>query len=165
MFNFDLHPWEWFGGSSISFITLGLVAVWYWNRQETKAKNTVTNTDPPIKIPDVIVTIQQYLDGTTTTKATNAYGVPIAETGKHHIINTVFKNAGYEYVHTYTFEPQEDTTTLEPVEVVVGKTADEEVKKGLPYTPDQYVAKMQGKDLDELNELNEPFEPHPQVKV
>jgi hypothetical protein len=156
MFGYDLHWIEWACGS----ISTALFAVWIWKRQEDKKPKKIVNTDPPLKVPDVIVTIQQYLDGTTKIQATNAYSVAIVETGKNHVIDTVLKEAGYQHIQQYKIEPPQATleasTTLEPVAVEVEQSEE----KKLPYEPNEYVAKMQGKALDKLNE---PFEPHPEI--
>jgi hypothetical protein len=156
MFNYDIHWIEWACGS----ISTALFAVWIWRWQEGRKPKKIINTDPPLKVPDVIVTISKYLDNSIKIHATNAYGVAVVETGKNHVIDTVFKDAGYQHIQQYRIEPPQATleasTTLEPVEVAV----EEAPKKELPYEPNEYVAKMQGKALDRLNE---PFEPHPEI--
>lgn len=159
MFGYDLHWIEWACGS----ISTALFAVWIWKHQEDKKPKRIINTDPPLKVPDVIVTIHQYLDGMTSIKATTAHNVPLSETGKHHIIDTVFKNAGYEpHIQQYTIEPPQATleasTELKGEEVTVGKSK----KKEPPKTVDEAVNGMKAKG-NTLNELDQPFEPHPKI--
>ena len=118
MINFEHPLWVasgYFGGL--------LTAATIWLIKHNRNDGKVINTDPPLAVPDVIVTISKYLDDTTKLQATNAYGVPVVETGKNHVIDTVLKDAGYQHIQQYSIEPPQATleasTTPEPVAVTV----------------------------------------------
>jgi hypothetical protein len=149
MFNYDLHWIEWACGS----ISTALFAVWIWKWQEDKKPKKVENTDPPLAVPDVIVTISKYLDGTTKIQATNAYSVAIVETGKNHVIDTVLKEAGYQHIQQYTIEPPQATleASTEPVPVAVEvPRTEQDVALGAVYTP---VKKKEEKPLSKWQEF------------
>jgi hypothetical protein len=153
MFNYDIHWIEWACGS----ISTALFAVWIWKWQEGNEPKKVENTDPPLAVPDVIVTISKYLDDTIKIQATNAYSVAIVETGKNHVIDTVLKEAGYQHTQQYTIEPPratlEASTELVPVAVGVPRT-EQDVALDDVYTPDEEpIKKKEEKPLSKWQEF------------
>lgn len=101
------------------------------------------NTDPPLPVPDAIVTVTQYLDGTVASKVTTAYGVPLPDIASQYTIDKVLETAGYErkaHIQAYSFKAvREESTTLEPVAVQV--------------------------EANPLDDIIEPFEAHPSLKT
>jgi hypothetical protein len=153
MFNYDLHPVEFFSGAILTC----LFAVWIWKWQEGNEPKKVENTDPPLAVPDVIVTFSKYLDGTIKIHATNAYSVAIVETGKNHVIDTVLKEAGYQHIQQYKIEPPQATleasTELVPVAVEVPRT-EQDVALDDVYTPDEEpIKKKEEKPLSKWQEF------------
>jgi hypothetical protein len=120
----------------------------------------LTQKKEDLEIADSIMTIYTYRNpDSQTIVITNADDSPVPKDAEPFLKDAIFKKAGYEpHVQTFEFVATRDaSTTLEPVAVEV-----EAPKKELPYEPNEYVAKMQGKALDKLNE---PFEPHPEINA
>jgi hypothetical protein len=156
MFNYDLHPVEFFSGAILTC----LFAVWIWKWQEGNEPKKVENTDPPLPVPTYQLIVSVYDDDTATITAKDINGkdMPIRSQRWFHddglgLVNYVPK----PHIQQYTIEPPratlEASTELVPVAVEVPRT-EQDVALDDVYTPDEEpIKKKEEKPLSKWQEF------------
>ncbi|MFN7301477.1 MAG: hypothetical protein ACK5U7_08415 [Bacteroidota bacterium] len=155
MFNYDLHPVEFFSGAILTC----LFAVWIWKWQEGNEPNKVENTDPPLPVPTYQLIVSVYDDDTATITAKDINGKDMPIRSQRWFQDDGLGLVGYvpkPHVQQYKIEPPQATleasTELVPVAVEVKSEEEKEKEENLNLLNQSSLDK---KDQEAYNKLKQ----------